>query len=193
MAWHCNQPMSFPAMRGEEDGELTKLCLRDTMHAYYLRTKAARRRSGANQFLLCYGSKFLGQPVSKQRISKWLQELVRDCYKREGLEPPGGVKGHQVRKQATSWADLAGVDPATICQAATWRTSKGISTMFGKYYKLDLLRSNTSDLGRRVFEVSASTSAESAIRRNLGSAAAPASAPTSRTAHRRRQKSKDKS
>ena len=126
MAWHCNQPMSFPAMRGEEDGELTKLCLRDTMHAYYLRTKVARRRPGANQFLLCYGSKFLGQPVSKQRISKWLQELVRDCYKREGLEPPGGVKGHQVSKQATSWADLAGVDPATICQAATWRTSKGI-------------------------------------------------------------------
>lgn len=167
--WHCNQPIELPAMAQEADGELRKLCVKATLTAYMNATKVVRAATGASQLFLCYGKQKQGQPVSKQRISAWLKFVVADCYQRTGLPPPEGVKGHQVRKMATSWADMARVDPQKICDAAIWRSS----CTFAKHYKLDLLHKNRSELGRRVLALSASSSAERALTRTLGSGAAP--------------------
>ena len=61
------------------------------------------------------------------------------------MDPPEGVKGHQVRKQVTSWADMAGVEPQKICDAATWRSE----SVFARHYMLDLLHGAHSDFGRQ--------------------------------------------
>ena len=56
-----------------------------------------------------------------------LHQLVyTDC----GLLVPKGVKGHQSHKQATSIADMTGVDPQLICQVATWSSEN----TFAKHY-----------------------------------------------------------
>ena len=169
--WHCNQPMELPAMHRDADQELRKLCVRSSLNAYWRATKVHRAGTGASQLFLCYGKKALGQPVSKQRISQWLKEVIQDCYTRRGLPPPKGVKGHQVRKHATSWADMARVDPQKICDAAIWKTE----CTFAKHYRLDLLHKNRSELGRRVLKLAASSSAEAALNRHQGRAVTPTS------------------
>ena len=169
--WHCNQPIELPAMHRDADPELRKLCVRASLNAYWRATKIHRAGTGATQLFLCYGKKVLGQPVSKQRISQWLKEVIQDCYAKRGLPPPKGVKGHQVRKQATSWADMASVDPQKICDAAIWKTG----CTFAKHYRLDLLHQNRSELGRRVLTLAASSSAEAALDRHQGYATAPTS------------------
>ena len=164
--WHSNMPVAFPAMAEERDPELRKLCVRDSLRAYVNATKPFR--GTAQQLLLCYGKKVRGQPVSKQRISTWLKDVIKDCYALRGLAAPEHVKGHDVRKQATSWADLAGVEPEKICEAATWQSTNKLSSMFARHYRLDLLRENRSDFGRQVLRSAASSTAERSLKRGLG-------------------------
>ena len=82
---------------------------------------------------------------------------------RQTLPQPLAVKGHQVRKQATSWADAAGVDPQTICDAATWKTS----STFARHYQLDLQHGQRSYFGKRILQLSASSSAETSVKHTL--------------------------
>ena len=163
--WHVNQQIAFPAMRG--NAELRKLCVRTALSVYLKRTTMLRASAGSsNQLLLCYGGKQKGHPVSTQRLSKWLQLTVKTAYELAGLPLPA-VKGHQVRKQATSWAELAGVTPADICKAATWSSK----STFAQHYRLQLLHDSDTALGRRVIQLSASSSAERALQRRLGTTA----------------------
>ena len=104
--------------------------------------------------------------MSIQRLSNWLKLTVEEWYERSNLPSPQ-VKGHQVRKQSTSWADLAGAKPLDICSAAMWKPGN----MFTRHYCLQL------DLSCRVLQLSALSSAENAVQRRLGSSAAPAEDP----------------
>ena len=161
--WHVNQPIAFPALRQRDNRELAKLCVRTTINEYVKRTKMVRAGARASsQLLVCYGGKQRGHPVSVQRLSKWLKLAVELSYEQAHLPLPS-VKGHQVRKQATSWADLAGVTPVDICRAATWKST----SMFARHYRLQLLHDADTDLGRRVIQLSASSSAERAVQRRL--------------------------
>ena len=80
-----------------------------------------------------------GSLVSKQHISAWLVKLISFVYEQAGLPIPQGIKDHQTRKLATSWADLAGVDPQQICDAATWSST----CTFSRHYRLDLATVST--------------------------------------------------
>ena len=166
--WHADQAIVFPALYGEKDQELRKLCVRTQLKHYVNRTLLLRQHKGAStQLLLCYGGKEKGQPVSVQRISNWLKLTVQLAYQSFELPLPQ-VKGHQVRKQATSWADLAGVSPEDICRAATWRSSN----VFARHYKLRLKDVDTR-LSHRVLQLSASSAAERAVKRRLATPVVP--------------------
>lgn len=174
--WHRTRPIVLPATFDHQDPELRKLCVRTTLRAYVNRTKVLRSAYGADQLLLCYGGSRKGKPVSKQRISTWLKDVVRLAYKAKQLPPPGKVKGHDVRKMATSWADVAGVDPLQICEAATWRSEN----MFARFYRLDLIHKSRTELGRRVLSLAASSSAEQALQSSLGQVS---TTPSKRSKH----------
>ena len=161
-AWHINQAIELPAMHTEEDSELRKFCLRRQLRVYLNRTASFRTPQG--QLFLCYGGSRKGKPVSKIRISQWLKELINDCYERHSKAQPLGVKGHQVRKQATSWADAAGVDPQTICDAATWKTPH----TFARHYQLDLQHGKRASFGKQVLRLSVSSAAEHTVASSLG-------------------------
>ena len=105
--------------------------------------------------------------MTVQRISTWLKEVVRDCYFYSRLPPPTAVKGHDVRKAATSWADIAGVTPQQICNAATWSSE----CTFARHYKLNFHDQELSRFSRSTMQLTASSSAERTLRRRLGSTA----------------------
>ena len=69
-------------------------------------------------------------------------------YRLQGQPIPPSVTNirHDTRRQATSWAHVAGIDPRTICEAAMWQTSN----FFARLYKLDLLHADRGEFGRRV-------------------------------------------
>ena len=156
--WHASRPIEFPAMRQEDGPELQSLCVHRALKQYLKATQVHRAASGTNQLFVCYGRGQIGQPVSKIRISEWLKLAVRLAYKLAGENQPRNVKGHQVRKLATSWATLAQVDPQAICDAATWQSS----CSFARHYKLDLAHSARSMFGRSVLQAAASSSLSAA-------------------------------
>ena len=167
--WHCNLPIVLPAMDKDTDPALHKLCVRRALKFYLEATKKLRTTGDASPLFLAYGKQVRGQPISKIRISQWLKMTVEECYKIMHLDPPEGVKGHQVRKQAVSWADMAGVDPQKICDAATWKSDN----MFAQHYRLDIIHGARSDFGRRLLQLAASTAAEAALRRSLNAPRPP--------------------
>jgi hypothetical protein len=152
--WHTDQPVNIASSYQEADAGLQKLCVWSSLKAYLKATKRQRAATRADQLFVAYGNKTLGQPVTVKRVSAWLRELIQDCYERLDLPPPA-CSGHQVRKMATSWADLAGVDPELIKQAATWSSNN----MFARHYKLDVIRSESTEFSRRVMSMSAPSSA----------------------------------
>lgn len=152
--FHAATPIELPALHDEVDGSLRLLCVRRALK-YYVERARAYRQPGETQLLVCYGSDKKGRGVSTQRISKWLVECIGSAYEAIGEAPPEGVKGHQTRGQATSWAGLAGSDPQSICNAATWAS---VNT-FAKHYRLNILERQRSDFGRRVLSVAGSSEA----------------------------------
>ena len=164
--WHADRPIVLPGMAGEDDPDLRKLCVRKALLDYSNATLQFRGGSGASQLFLCYGKAKRGQPVSKVRISEWLKMVVKDAYARLGLPPPTRVKGHDTRKQSTSWAVEAGVDPQKICDAATWKCD----STFARAYKLQVAHRGRSEFGRSVLRAATSTrrSAEHSLEGALG-------------------------
>ena len=152
--FHSSQPIHLPALHDEKDKDLRLLCVRRALKNY-LNSSARYRKRGVEQLFICYGGKSRGQPISKSRISSWLVELITWVYVHQGLPTPQGVKGHQTRKQSTSIADLAGVDPQQICAAATWASH----CTFAKHYRLNLAAKARSNFGRTVLQIAGSSSA----------------------------------
>jgi hypothetical protein len=152
--WHRSQPVVVGAIPNDAEGVLRKLCVYRSLAEYLDRTKGLYGDARPPQLFLCYGGSKVGQPVGKQRVSAWLKEVVHYAYSLQGLRLPA-VKGHDTRKQATSWAHAAGVDPGVICEAATWSSS----STFARFYRLNVLRSDRADFGRRVLSSACVTSA----------------------------------
>ena len=144
--WTKNLEIALPSMLEDDDVNLRKLCVRRALLEYTNATQQFRDGSKASQLFRCYGSERKGEPVSKKRVSQWLVETITHAYELQKLPLPGLVKGHQVRKQATSWAVEAGLDPQTICDAATWSNT----TTFVKAYKLDVVHRGRAVFGHSV-------------------------------------------
>ena len=132
------------------------LCPRRALQFYLERTQEIRKQPSI-QLFVAYGKSVRGQPISKQRLSKWLQETICFAYVSEGRPAPSGVKGHQTRKQAVSMAELAGVSPDQICEAATWTST----CTFAKFYCLNLAAQANATFGRRVLQVAGASSSVS--------------------------------
>ena len=75
----------------------------------------------------------LGQPVSKQYISRCLSQCITLTYEILGKDPPTEVAGHFTRSMRASMADIAGVPMLDICKTADWKSRY----VFAKYYGLD--------------------------------------------------------
>ena len=126
--------------------------MRETLKEYLNHTLFIRKSSKVSQLFLYYGSKSRGQPASKCRISEWLKLVIKDAYACHGLPSPK-CQGHDSRRQSTSWAAEAGVDPQRICDAATWSSSSA----FVRHYKLRVQSQARSEFGHSVLKRAATS------------------------------------
>ena len=61
-----------------------------------------------SQLFVAYGRQVKDKPISKKQLSGWLIECIKYAYDKNNLPVPDGVKGHQTRKMAVTYADMAG-------------------------------------------------------------------------------------
>ena len=94
-------------------------------------------------------------PSPRKTLSKWLVECIKYMYYKNELTPVG-VKGDHTRKMAVTYADMAGADPQSICNAATWPNTN----TFVRFYRLNTIANSDVEFGRRVLTLAGpSTSA----------------------------------
>lgn len=125
-----NPPMSS-ALEG--DGS-TLLCPVRALRGYLKATEVVRK---SDQLFLCYGGPKRGQPLSKQRLSHWVVEVITHAYTSNKCPVPLGVRCHSTRGISTSWAALKGVLLSDICAAATWSSTN----TFARYYRVNVAAS----------------------------------------------------
>ena len=111
------------------------------------------RQQGTTQLFVAYGRQCKGKPILKQRLSKCLVECIKFTYSKNELLTPVGVKGHHTRKMAVTYADMAGAEPPTICNAATWSSSN----TFAKFNRLSAVDNSDAEFGRRVLTLTGPT------------------------------------
>ena len=70
------------------------------------------------------------------------------AYKYAGLPIPVSVKGHQLRKQSVSIAEMTGISPEEICDAA--RLPGTSTNTFVCHYRLDVVARSKAVMGRHV-------------------------------------------
>lgn len=93
----------------------------------------------SDQIFLCFGRQRKGQPLSKQRLSHWVVEVITHAYKSSDCPLPSGVRCHSTRSISTSWVALKGVPLSDICAAATWSST----STFSRYYRINVAASDT--------------------------------------------------
>ena len=152
--FHAAQALCLPSLYREK-GDIRLLCVRRILKIYIERTRHFRAPN-TRQLFVAYGGNDKGHPITKQRLSAWLVELIHFVYDQNDLPIPQGVKGHQTRKQATSLADMAGVDPQAICDAATWASR----CTFAHHYRLNMVAQVRSNFGRTILKVAGASNPE---------------------------------
>ncbi|KAI2654623.1 Transposon Ty3-G Gag-Pol polyprotein [Labeo rohita] len=120
---------ALPSLEGDQ--ELSLLCPVRALRMYVERSAPFRK---SDQLFVCFGGRNKGQPVTKQRLSRWIVDAISLAYSSLGLECPVGVRAHSTRGVASSWAWSSGVSMAEICAAAGWASP----STFTRFYSLDI-------------------------------------------------------
>lgn len=108
------------------------LCPVRAVSKYLEATKAFRQ---TDALFVCFGEgPKKGCKASKATISRWVRICIQEAYQAKGQVPPEGIKAHQTRGQAASWAQFNGASITDICKSATWTSA----CTFARFYQLNL-------------------------------------------------------
>ncbi len=86
------------------------------------------------QLFVCFGPPNKGSPASKQRMSKWMVEVISLAYELAGQSSPMAVRSHSTRSKVASKALISGVALQEVCDATGWSSPH----TFVRFYSLDL-------------------------------------------------------
>ena len=75
-----------------------------------------------------------GKAATKTTISRWVRTAIQEAYTARGLEPPQGIKAHDTRGMAASWAQFNNASLADICDTASWSNQ----CTFATHYQFNL-------------------------------------------------------
>jgi integrase len=112
---------------------LFKLCVRRAVKRYIYFTRTFRAR-GVDQLLVNFYGARKGLPASKPTISRWVRKCIELAYRAGGKMPPTGVKAHDTRAVAASWAQFNNASLPDICNTAQWANTN----TFAMHYQLNL-------------------------------------------------------
>lgn len=111
------------------------LCVVRAIKYYLNRTKDTRK--GRKRLFLAYKKGFSGD-ITKNTVSSWIKNTILLTYERSTAEiqQVSGVRAHDVRGMASSWALLRNVSLDAILEACSWKCHN----TFTHYYLKDLSR-----------------------------------------------------
>ena len=110
---------------------------------------ATRSFRKTDQFFVCYGGPRKGLAASKMTIARWIRTCIERVYKTLDDTLPSGLKAHQTRSVAASWARFNGASISDICKTATWSDR----CTFARHYQLNLAgRSATASFANSVLQ-----------------------------------------
>ena len=122
----------FPEPSNPEQKAMRKHCPVRALLFYLDRTKSIGKDS---QLLLSYKPGQLGEKVSKNTVSRWIQDTISMSYSLMGRPiPKSELKALSTRAVAASLADIRGVSPTDLCRAATWQSG----SVFARHYRLNM-------------------------------------------------------
>jgi len=108
------------------------------IQAYLAKTHSYRL--GKRRFFLSLNK--TRRDISKNSLSIWLRDLIRDAYRDALLEPPiGASHTHEIRKVSTSIAWSKNASLESIMRAAFWRSE----STFTDYYLRDVRVNRRND------------------------------------------------
>jgi len=117
--------------RLDTDGPDELLCPVRALKTYVSLTASLRQ---ADNLFVCYAGPRKGQALSKQRLARWIVDVVEQAYIQRGLQPPAGVRCHSTRGVSVSWAAMTGLTLEAICSAASWSSPN----TFARFYRVNL-------------------------------------------------------
>jgi integrase len=112
-----------------------RLCVRRVVKKYLRATQSFRR---TDQLLVCFQGQRKGLPASKPTISRWVRKAIEMAYKVLNKPLPEGIKAHQTRATAATWAQFYNASLKDICETASW----GSTCTFAKHYQLNIADSS---------------------------------------------------
>ncbi len=74
----------------------------------------------SEQLFVCISGHTKGSPVTKQRLSKWIIDIIALAYSFLGQQFPMRVRAHSTRGVTSSWVCSNGVSIAEIYAATSW-------------------------------------------------------------------------
>ncbi|XP_047223474.1 uncharacterized protein LOC124869581 [Girardinichthys multiradiatus] len=98
----------------------------------YVRSMAPIRRTDC--LFVCYAGSRKGQALSRQRLARWIVEMISVAYSLQDQPLPSGVRCHSTRSLSTSWAAMTGVPLEAICEAASWTAP----STFARLYRVNV-------------------------------------------------------
>jgi hypothetical protein len=107
------------------------LCVRRAVKHYLTATAPFRQDE---QLLVCFSGPRKGKAAAKATISAWVKKAITLAYKASRKELPTGIKAHQTRGMAATWAQFHNTSLKDICDTASW----GDASTFAKHYQLNL-------------------------------------------------------
>ena len=118
---------------GPDLSDDTKLCPVRALKIYLARTKSMR---GDKRRLFISFLPGKTTDISKNTVSSWVVQLVKLVYQQDNSEARtlAGVKAHDVRAFAASWASRGPFNLEALLQACSWRSH----TTFTSFYLKDL-------------------------------------------------------
>jgi len=113
------QPVLLPDLRKfTGDPEDQVWCPVKCLKFYLARTKGLR--AGEDQLFI--SSTPPHQPISRQTLSRWIVQIIKRAYSSLGRALPG-VKAHDTRAMAASWALYSGVSLDNIIENVGWQSA----------------------------------------------------------------------
>ena len=108
-----------------------RLCVRRAVYKYLKATEPFRLDE---QLFVCFHGQRKGRAATKASIARWVKKGIEHAYKAINKPLPSGIKAHQTRGMAASWAQFHNTSVRDICDTASW----GDVSTFARHYQLNL-------------------------------------------------------
>lgn len=132
--FHLNQQLHLPIFFHNPHTSKAKALLHtlDVRCALAFYLQITKSLQSSPRCFISIGERIKSEPLSSQRLSRWISDCVRTCYEVAKMDLHASLRVHSIRAQEALSTLLTNVSVADICKAAIW----GSIHTFMKHYSI---------------------------------------------------------